>query len=78
MCKYCGYEHGIIGDVVCPVKKNFPDFYATKHIPLLEVKWPVERINFISVLSDTKKKEFQEYMENEARLGGAGYRKYRD
>jgi hypothetical protein len=41
MCNYCGYEHGIIGDVVCPVKKRFPQTYTSKYISEFHTDtWP--------------------------------------
>lgn len=30
MCKYCGKIHGMIGDVVCPVLKRWPEPYISK------------------------------------------------
>lgn len=50
MCKYCGKEHGMIGDVVCPFKKQFGESYKTKYIKdfhsdtwphYFEPTWPV-------------------------------------
>lgn len=88
MCKYCGKEHEMIGDVVCPFKKQFGESYKTKYIKDFhsdtwphyfeidlnkkEKKKPEEPIK-------NKKTSFQLYMERQAKLGGgAGQDNNRD
>lgn len=34
ICSYCGYAHGIIGDVICPIPLATNDFYQRKHKPV--------------------------------------------
>lgn len=51
MCNYCNNEHGMIGDVVCPVLKRFPESYASKPVFTdswpnhFDVSWPVLNFN---------------------------------
>lgn len=40
MCKYCGINHGIIGDVVCPIKKRFPEAYVSSLTEIESKKIP--------------------------------------
>ncbi len=51
-CGYCGYSHGIIGDVVCPINKRLGESYSSKKIftdswpSTLEINLPVEKYDF--------------------------------
>ncbi len=39
MCKYCGYIHGIIGDVVCPIINRFPFTEQKEKFYALEIDY---------------------------------------
>lgn len=71
MCNFCGYEHGIIGDVVCPVKQRFPTQYVSKYIHdfftdtwphYFEIQLPPVKFDVNMRIIDMTKIEFQEYM----------------
>ncbi len=80
MCKYCGYEHGIIGDVVCPILKRFPLGYSSEKVfndtwpSTLEVSWPVEE--FEPIIPDVEKQEFKEFMSEFSKTAYQGNGKY--
>ena len=40
MCNYCGINHGIIGDVVCPINKRFPEAYVSMFTEIESKKIP--------------------------------------
>ena len=68
MCNYCGYEHGMIGDVVCPIKQRFPRQYQQTPFFHWEASWYNERLSPIIVVdsvyseASVNKKEFQDHM----------------
>ncbi len=63
MCNYCGYEHGMIGDVVCPVKLPFAQPYNSRSVftdtwpSVLEVTWPFDEVLYNTVSNPIDEKE---------------------
>lgn len=84
MCKYCGYEHGIIGDVVCPAKqpyktKYIKDFFSDTWPHYFEIDLNKEEKKKAEEPTKNKRTSFQLYMERQAKLGGgAGQDNNRD
>ena len=84
-CKFCGNEHGIIGETVCPVNNKMPwldqykpkNYYLERGFPKLEVTWPVEKYDFkntpegSTMFTPEKKYEFYKFMKT---IGGRPYR----
>lgn len=46
MCNYCGHEHGIIGDVVCPILNRFPQVAKENtYKPKRKLAWVTKEIH---------------------------------
>lgn len=55
MCKYCGINHGMIGDVVCPNKKRFTESYVSKFTEIESKKIPESDNKFRYTKTETSK-----------------------
>ena len=81
MCNYCNIEHGMIGDVVCPIKQRFPTAYVTKQVftdswpTTLEISWPVTKYDF-DVKSKNESELFSEIEKEEVKKYFGTLRKY--
>ena len=45
-CKYCGYTHNVMGDVVCPILNRFPNHNTPEPWFAMQATWKVKKHSF--------------------------------
>jgi hypothetical protein len=64
-CSYCGNEHGMIKDIICPILNRFPYTEYKEKFFAMEVSYPYEvtynsKLNFEA--ESNYKKDFKNYL----------------